>query len=281
MPGLLTKLEGRTGDEDEADVAVSRLVSLPYATATGYCIPAKVLCCFPPCERSEGQAVAVRASLVQQGLFKAAIAAIGNGGSIAGSGLQVLEQFVPFFPAAAIAAGTIPAVQGMAGMYKLDAKPGEAIDPIATSGKAGICTLIACVLAVLAASSASGLDAATRLALAQEASGLVSPYQTLIPQFSHWPSENQAALAARVYAIMLICNAVISTNGSPAPLTFTRPKDLELKVPCGPTHKVSVFTTGNTDTTDGDIAGVYLSKPPVRPALAAFQTVVPMMQNMA
>ncbi len=301
VPSLLTTL-GSGGEQDEA---VTLLLSLPYATAAAHCMPAMLLCWMAPCVRTHAEASSVRAAVISQGVFPAALQALANAEKLhnryeglgwAGmtGGLQVLEQYVPFDAAGAVAAGVIPAVRQALAMVSaslvapevpLNANEEDFRDKCYTPyGKALIAALAASVLVTLAAFSTSGLDGATRLALAQEAASLLAP---VVPIFFSppvpWDADTASRLSTRYNNIITICNAVISSGGSPMPLLLTNPSDIPFKVWCGPTYFVNTIAESNVEGGSYTLAKLYSLQPPVRIALGAVQTVIParqaMMQN--
>jgi hypothetical protein len=264
----------------DADEAVSHLLSLPYATSAAYCMPhALMMCCgMAPCARTPSEAASVRAAVVAQGVVPAAVKALQSGcadGVVAG--LMVLEQYVVFDAAGAVAAGAIPAVRAAFPVFMPAA--GEGMDADTASGKAQVAALAACALATLAAFAASGLDAPSRVALAQEAVALLVPFTPLFPQMP-WDGDTLNRMAARFNAVINITNAVIAGGGAPVPLVLSNPADIPLKLACGPTYMVNTLADSYVFGGFAKIATIYLTAPPMRITVGEVQTVIPKAQAM-
>lgn len=252
-------------------------MSLPYATAAASAAGSNsfVACCVAPCSRTPTEANAVRAAVIAQGVIAAAVKALGFDDSVVG-GLHVLEQYAPFDPAGAVAANAVPALRAsLATFSKLEV--GAPLNPTVVAGKALIVPLVASTMATLAAASASGLDAATRVALAQEAMGGLAPFGPLFSQMQ-WDPDMANRMMTRYNNIINICNAVVTSGGHPQPLLLTNPKDIPLKVMCGPTYVVNTLSDVNGGYPE--ISRIYLVQPPLRIALGSVQTDSPAQQAM-
>jgi hypothetical protein len=88
-------------------------------------------------------------------------------------------------------------------------------------------------------------------------------------------------VATRYNNIITINNAVVLAGGSPVPLVLSNPKDMPLKVQCGPTHMVNTLAEPSVDGGSDTISGMYIVQPPLRIALGAVQTVIPVAQAMS
>ncbi len=109
---------------------------------------------------------------------------------------------------------------------------------------------------------------------------MLVPFPPLFPQFP-WDQAKVNQVATRYNNIINICNAVVSGGGSPVPLVLSNPKELPLKVRCGPTHMVNTLAEPSVDGGSDTITGLYIVQPPLRIALGAVQTVVPAAQAMS
>jgi hypothetical protein len=263
IPSLLEQL----ASGDDVDAAVAHIVTLPYVSATGSCTPSIFLCCCAPAGRTAGSAAALRARLLDAGVLPAAVKCVTAQGDGLDGGLIVLEQFVPFDPAGALAAGALPVLKQALAAFLLEGEavpqPGVPFDASLLAGRILLLELAAASLATLAASPASGLSAAERLTLAASVAAAVAPAAQFLNVL-----DGLSKVIHRHNMVCALTAAVMAGGGAPVALELTNPKDVEINIPCGPTLRVNAAPEGAFADRVAALSMVISTHPPVRIGLA-------------
>ena len=208
------------------------------------------------------------------GVLPAAVKCVAAQGDGLYGGLLVLEQFIPFDPAGALAAGALPVLnEALAGARLLlegeaAPQPGEPYNATSLTGRIMLLELVVMSLATLAASPGSGLPATERMAIVKEVAGAMQPALQFIKVLG--PAQI-AQVMRRLKAASSLLTAVMRAGGAPVALELSNPKDLKIHFRLGPPSPFPMNAAPEGVFLDraAGLSRMIMAYPPVRIGLAA------------